>query len=840
MGVLPEDMDRSGNNPGVVTDTDRQEENTLSPSGAGSKGLAARKTVEQREFFEEVPFGIATLGRRGSVLKANTGLAGLLGVEQASLRGTVFSKFISDRSKKTFHMHMREVLASGRDKLCEVVLLRSDGSSIHSIVKSLPVKGKEGHIRSIRSIFIDLGSEKAVRENLSPMAGELNTLVESVPYGIFRLDRDLGYVFANSAMSEFTGLPGEALVNPSPNDRDLLAGHLLRSIKKAARKVFQTGLPREFETVFDLANKRCHLHVHLVPETGKDGKAVTLTGTVRDIKWLKHNEEALRIEHSFREAIERSIKIGIGAIDDRGRQIYVNPAFCRIVGWSREELLGKRFPYVYWPLEEEERARRTFAKLLKGRKRSSSFEVKLKRRNGTYFDAIILYSAFYDGSGRRIGWVGSVGDISDLKKRENDLKKLNQKLNEIVKERTAHLKAQNRRLKETLVHFARSQKDLQLVRNGLLSEKQRLQTILDVTPTGLMIIEGKDGRITYLNRRAHSLFGRKPPPFLKMVDQAFHLKFCRPDGSVFPYEEFPVGRALLRGEKVWGEEVTIVRSAGNTISVHVNATPLVIGGEIVGAVASFADITKIKRSEESIKLLNMELSKNLLLVEDTKKELEAFVQSVTHDLRSPLIVVNGFSRRLLELSKEGFEEKSREYIGYIRETSQNALYMIRDLLKLFKISKGEIKRTPVDLGQLARSLHRDFRDLYPERLSEFLVHNDIAVYGDYNLLKIVLENLIGNSYKFTAKNDGGAIIEFGSYETEEGPVVFVRDNGCGFDISSAQGLFEPFVRFHEERDYKGTGIGLATVRRIIHRHGGRIWVESEPGKGATFFFTLPG
>lgn len=840
MGVLPEDMCQRGNNPDVVTDMHRQEERPLSPSGSGSKGGTARRTGQQWESFEEAPFGIAVLGRRGSVLEANAGLADLLGVEQAFLRGTVFSQFVSDRSKKTFRMHIREVLASGQGKLCEVVLLKPDGSHVCSMIKSLPVKGKGGHVRGIRSIFIDLGSEKAFHENLSPMAGELSTLVESVPYGIFRLDRNLRYIFANSAMSGFTGLAAEALIDPSFNDRGLLSGHLLRSIKKDARKVFRTGSPREFEAAFNLANKRYNLHIHLVPETDKDGEVVTLAGTVSDIKRLKHNEEALQIEHSFREAIERSITIGIGAIDDRGRQIYVNPAFCRIVGWSREELLGKRFPYVYWPVEEEERARQTFAKLLKGRKRSSSFEVRLKRRNGTYFDAIILYSAFYDGTGKRIGWVGSVGDISEMKRRENELQKLNRKLNEIVRERTERLKTQNRRLKETLVHFARSQKDLQLARNRSLSEKQRLQTILDVTPTGLMIIEGKDGRITYMNRRARSLFGRKPPSCLKMADEEHCLKFYRPDGSIFPYEEFPLSLALLRGEKVWGEELIITRSAGNTISVHVNATPLVIGDEIVGAVASFADITELKRSEESIKLLNMELSRNLLLVEDTKKELEAFVHSVTHDLRSPLIVVNGFSRRLLELTNEGFEEKSREYIGYIRETSQNALYLVRDLLKLFRISKGEIKRTRVDLGQLARLLYRDIRDLYPERLSELYVHNDIAVNGDYNLLKIVLENLIANSYKFTAKNDGGAVIEFGSNETDEGHVVFVRDNGCGFDMSSAQGLFEPFARFHEEKDYKGTGIGLATVKRIIHRHGGRIWVESEPGKGATFFFTIPG
>ena len=122
---------------------------------------------------------------------------------------------------------------------------------------------------------------------------------------------------------------------------------------------------------------------------------------------------------------------------------------------------------------------------------------------------------------------------------------------------------------------------------------------------------------------------------------------------------------------------------------------------------------------------------------------------------------------------------------------------------------------------------------------KLIVDDSLKVTGDYNLLKIVMENLIGNSYKFTAKNDGETIIEVGSYRTEEGLVVFVRDNGCGFDLTPARRIFEPFARFHKETEYQGSGIGLATVKRIIHRHGGRIWAESRPGQGATFYFTLP-
>jgi signal transduction histidine kinase len=285
--------------------------------------------------------------------------------------------------------------------------------------------------------------------------------------------------------------------------------------------------------------------------------------------------------------------------------------------------------------------------------------------------------------------------------------------------------------------------------------------------------------------------------------------------------------------------MALMRPDGQVVPVLANTTPFVAGGEIVGAVGSFVDITRMKMSEESIRTLNAELAKNLVLVEDTNKELEGFVHSVTHDLRSPLVVINGFSRRLLDLAEEEFREKSHDYIEYIRETSQNALFLVRDLLRLFKIAGGEMNRTTVDLAEMSRSLRQYFGDLYPRRSLRLIVPETLTVTGDYSLLKIVMENLLDNSYKFTARNEGEAVVEIGSRRENEDLVVFVRDNGCGFDAAHAGRIFEPFSRFHKDTEYRGNGIGLATVKRIVHRHGGRIWAESRPGRGAMFCFTLP-
>jgi signal transduction histidine kinase len=248
--------------------------------------------------------------------------------------------------------------------------------------------------------------------------------------------------------------------------------------------------------------------------------------------------------------------------------------------------------------------------------------------------------------------------------------------------------------------------------------------------------------------------------------------------------------------------MALMRPDGQVVPILANTTPFVAGGEIVGAVGSFVDITKMKMSEESIRTLNAELAKNLVLVEDTNRELEGFVHSVTHDLRSPLVVINGFSRRLLDLAGEEFREKSHDYIEYIRDTSQNALLLVRDLLRLFKIAGGEMNRTTVDLAEMSRSLQQYFGGLYPRRSLRLICPDVLTVTGDYSLLKIVMENLLDNSYKFTARNEAEAVVEIGSRHDNEDLVVFVRDNGCGFDATREARIFEPFSRFHKETNRK--------------------------------------
>lgn len=793
------------------------------------------KTTAGGAVAKDAPVGLVRLDEGGYILGANRYMADLLDVKNGSLTGVSFFRFLTDGSRTTFRYYLEELLASGEERLSELTFLKKDGSRVRMIIRSSVIKKRSGvSIDAAVMDLRDLSGEALVLPDES-----LKSFADNVPDGIFRLDRNLKHIFVNAVMIDLSGLGRDDLLDSSLSDWGFLEDDAMALVKRSVRRAFGTLKPQEIEFSNARTGSLAYFNLRLIPEINKEGEAQTILGIMRDLTVLKHNEQIIRAEHSFREAIGRSLSIGIGAIDDQGRQIYVNPSFCRIVGWSSEELLGMRFPYVYWPEDGLKKAARIFVKIRQGKKTSGSFELTLKRRDGSRFDALIMYSAFFDDSGRRIGWIGSVGDISGLKRKEAELQRLDRDLDAMVRKRTESLRVQNQNLRDILMGLNRTQEELRLSETRVLLEKQRLETILNVVPAGVVVIEGREGQIAFINRLAQGLFGSEPQPNLHMVHNLLGVQMMRPDGQMYSREELPLNRSLLNGETVRGEEMAIVRPDGQTVPVLANTTPFVIGGEIVGAVGSFIDITKIRQSEESIRTLNTELAKNLLLVEDTNKELEAFVHSVTHDIRSPLVVINGFSRRLLDLPPDGFAEKSEEYIEYIRETSQNALFLVRDLLRLFKIARGEINKTTVDLAQMALSLQRYFLGLYPGRSLRMIAHDDVRVPGDYNLLKIVMENLIGNSYKFTSKNDGEAIVEVGSYRGEDGLVVYVKDNGCGFDMNRAGRLFQPFARFHEENEYTGTGIGLATVKRIIHRHGGRIWAESRPGMGATFCFTLP-
>ncbi len=265
-------------------------------------------------------------------------------------------------------------------------------------------------------------------------------------------------------------------------------------------------------------------------------------------------------------------------------------------------------------------------------------------------------------------------------------------------------------------------------------------------------------------------------------------------------------------------------------------------GTVTGALSTARDITEQRAAEEALQRLNEELEERVAHrtseLEISNRELESFAYSISHDLRAPLRAINGYSAALLEDNQDRLDEASQEHLCRLRRASMRMGQLIDVLLRLARVTRDEIVARPVDLSSLAHRIASDLQAEAPGRRVTFSIAPDLHSLGDPRLLRLALYNLLHNAWKFTSMREQAAI-EFGGSRNEGKTVFRVHDNGVGFDMDYAGKLFGPFQRLHRADEFPGTGVGLATVQRVVERHGGRVWVEAVPDQGVTVYFTLP-
>jgi PAS domain S-box-containing protein len=363
-----------------------------------------------------------------------------------------------------------------------------------------------------------------------------------------------------------------------------------------------------------------------------------------------------------------------------------------------------------------------------------------------------------------------------------------------------------------------------------VAERTQQASLLDLTHDTIFVRDMTDV-ITYWNRGAQELYGWTADEAIGQ--RADHL--LRP---FFPVSTEEISRDLLRFGR-WDGELKRTKSDGTQVVVASRWSLRRDGqGRPAAILETNNDVTERERREREIRQLNEELGKRTTALEASNKELEAFAYSISHDLRAPLRHMAGYAELLQKSAGADLNQKGQRYLRMILESAQRMGALIDDLLAFSRIGRAETHKTVVNLEQLVGEALNEVRQDTGERNILWRVGPLPSSYGDRSMLRVALINMIANAAKFT-RTRSRAEVEIGSLDASENEVVvFIRDNGVGFDMKYVGKLFGVFQRLHRSEDFEGTGIGLATVQRIAHRHGGRAWAEGEVGKGATFYFSL--
>lgn len=546
-----------------------------------------------------------------------------------------------------------------------------------------------------------------------------------------------------------------------------------------------------------------------IPLNGADGTPLGIL-VVMDDKPMAPNEEVksvLRIfasragaelerqqsDHRLRESEElyratfEHAPVGVAHLDLEGRWLQVNTRLCEITGYSREELLSLNYRDITHPEDLGPDVAGKQA-LLYGTSTESSREKRYVRKDGHPVWVHVRTSLVRTDADEPRLYVSVVTDISERKRAVEDLRRSEDKFSKVFRS----------------------------------------------SPVPIFISRLADGLYLDVNQASYEMFGWAREEAIGRTSAELGI-WAEPEARARWVAAFKAERRSRDYEAVFR-----IRS-GDLRSVLLSAEVIELDGEdyILGLVN---DVTERKAAQEEIQRLNLDLEQRVeertAELAEANKELEAFSYSLSHDLRAPLRSIAGFSHALKEDYGDRLDEKGHDQLSRVIGASKRMDGLIDGMLALFRVSSAPAEMQRIDLGQMAQEILDHLARAEPRRRVNCRIAQALEAMGDPVLLRAAIENLLGNAWKYSSKRDA-ALIEFGSDQDAEGRTVyFVRDNGAGFNMKYADKLFVPFQRLHRADDFPGSGIGLATVQKIIRRHEGRLWAESAPGQGATFRFTL--
>lgn len=499
--------------------------------------------------------------------------------------------------------------------------------------------------------------------------------------------------------------------------------------------------------------------------------------------------DSVRSMHAQLAAIVESSEDAIVSETLGGTITSWNAGAEKLFGYTAEEAVG-RSVLMLLPPDQAEEERNILSRIVPGEPIEHFESVRL-RKDGTRIDVAITVSPIRDEQGRIVGASKIARDITARKRAEAALRE----------------------------------------------SEARARMIFETSPLAMLLVDAHHG-IVQANTCADQLFGHPPGRLIGLpVETLVPERFRAHHPSLIEsYFQHPEPRQLGRGRDLWG-----MKADGAEFPCEISLAPLTIGPE-TQAIVSIVDITQRKRAAAEILQLNSDLERRVEArtaeLQAANRELESFAYAVSHDLRAPLRAMSGFSQALIEDFGDRLEGEARAYLDQIIRASRHMGELIDGLLALSRCTQGELRREKIDLSTLAERIRDELSQTERRRQVLWEIEPGLITQGDPRMLEAVMRNLLLNAWKYTAHKDDAVIRVYSEHE-DENRLFCITDNGAGFSMLHSNKLFQPFQRLHRQDEFPGLGIGLATVQRIIHRHGGTIGASAEPGRGAKFFFTLP-